>query len=98
MAISNHYQNDRKIREMLIKNVIGYGKPIAQVTIDRGHVNGAEIHVLSDTGIITVYNARTKVLVTRMIGKPTQIQNRFKDVPVQVLKFAREHQKLGYNK
>lgn len=96
---SKHYTNDRQIREELIKK-IGYGKPIKAVVVDRGHRNGAEIHELSDTGIITVFNQRTKKMITKLIARPGQIRRYFKEnevIPNGLIELAREHQKMAYN-
>lgn len=96
---SNHYNNDRKNREDLIK-AIGYGKTIKTTVVDKGHKNGPEIHELSDTGIITIYNQRTKKMITKLIARPGQIAryyNRNETIPAKVMNLARQHQKIGYN-
>lgn len=96
---SKHYSNDRKERERLI-NEIGNGNIIKTVVIDKGHRNGAEIHTLSDTGIITIFNQRTKKLITRLIARPGQIKRYFKEneiIPKGLINLAREHQRMAYN-
>lgn len=96
---SNHYITDRQARENLIKE-IGYGKTIKSVTIDRHHPNGPEIHEISDTGIITIYNKRTHKMITKLIARPGQIKryyNENEEIPVELLKLAREHQQMAYN-
>ena len=70
---SRHYTNDRQRREEII-NMIGQGTPVATFIIDRGHRNGAEIHEITDTGIINIYNLRTHKLVTKLIARPGQIR------------------------
>lgn len=96
---SKHYTSDRKNREDLIKS-IGYGKTIKTAVVDKGHKNGPEIHELSDTGIITIYNQRTKKMITKLIARPGQIARyytRNETIPVKVMNLARQHQKMGYN-
>ncbi len=96
---SKHYSNDRKERERLI-NEIGNGIIIKTVVIDKGHRNGAEVHTLSDTGIITIFNQRTKKLITRLIARPGQIRRYFKEnevIPKGLINLAREHQRMAYN-
>ena len=66
---SNHYKKDRQARETIIKDIIGYGNIIRSIEIDKGHINGAEIHKLSDTGIITIYNKNSGKLVTKLIAR-----------------------------
>lgn len=96
---SRHYNEDRKSREDLIRT-IGYGTTVKTVIIDRGHRNGPEIHEISDTGIITVYNERTKKLVTKLIARPGQIRRYYKEneiIPKNLLQIAKEHQRMAFN-
>ena len=75
---SKHYTNDRQQREEII-NLIGLGKPMVRFTIDRGHKNGAEIHEITDTGIINIYNKNTRKLITKLIARPGQIRRYYKN-------------------
>jgi hypothetical protein len=95
---SLHYTTDRQERENLIKQ-IGYGNTIKSVVVDKGHKNGPEIHKISDTGIITIYNQRTKKLITKLIARPSQIARYFTEgnAPKELIEIAREHQKKNYN-
>lgn len=70
---SKHYTEDRRDREIRI-NLIGMGQTVASFTVDKGHKNGPEIHEISDTGIITIYNKRTHKLITKLIARPGQIK------------------------
>lgn len=99
MSVSRHYTNDRAKREALIQK-IGMGKEIATFTIDQNHVNGPELHTITDTGIIIVRNKRTKKVVTKLIARPAQIKRYFRNNTrdlAKVLKEAQKHQELGYN-
>lgn len=96
---SKHYTQDRKRREEIIK-MIGAGKEIKRTIVDKGHKNGAEIHVLSSTGIVTIYNQRSGKLITKLIARPGQIKRYYNEnetVPTELIKLAREHQKMNYN-
>lgn len=73
---TRHYTNDRADRENRIKE-IGYGTVIKSVVVDRGHKNGPEIHEVTDTGIINIYNEHTKKLITKLIARPAQIKRYF---------------------
>ena len=98
MAISQHYKRDRRQRQNIIDR-IGEGHTILSVVWDRGHRNGAEIHMISDTGIISIYNQNSGKLITRLIARPGQIQRYFDgDAPVELLTIARYHQNMGYNR
>lgn len=70
---SKHYTNDRAEREKVIE-MIGYGAIVAEFVVDRGHKNGAEVHKISTTGIITIYNQRSGKLITKLIARPGQIR------------------------
>ena len=96
---SIHYTKDREDRENRIK-MIGYGKAVAQFVIDRGHKNGPEIHEITDTGIINIYNERTKKLVTKLIARPGQIKRYFINevIPAGLLEKAKYNSyTLGFN-
>ncbi len=96
---SLHYTEERAKRESLIK-AIGYGTVIKSVEIDKGHRNGPEIHELSNTGIITIFNKRTHKLITKLIARPGQIRRYFNEdeiIPTGLLDLARQHQKMAFN-
>ena len=96
---SKHWVNDRVKRNALIEK-IGLGVEIKRVVLDKGHRNGAEIHVISSTGIITIYNQRTGKLITKLIARPGKIKQYYKEneiIPDDLLKIAREHQKMKYH-
>ena len=96
---SRHYTRDRQLRESII-NQIGIGNVIKEVVIDRGHRNGPEIHKITDTALILVYNQRTGILVTKLIARPAQILRYYSDdelKPRAVVKLARKHVEMGWN-
>ena len=80
---SRHYGKDRKQREEIIKNIIGEGHVIRTMEVDKGHKNGTEIHKLTDTGIIEVYNKATGKLITKLIARCGQAK-RFGYVPQEI--------------
>lgn len=96
---SKHWEEERANRNRLINEVIGLGKPIKEVIIDKGHKNGAERHVLTSTGIIIVYNARTGKMITRLIARVGQVKRYYEDgkAPKEIIRLARKHTDLGYN-
>lgn len=75
---NKHYTNDRQRREKAI-NMIGQGTPVATFIIDRGHRNGAELHEITDTGIINIYNQKTHKLITKLIARPGQIKRYYEE-------------------
>jgi hypothetical protein len=97
--ISKHWMQDRERRNELIKK-IGLGTEIKRAVVDKGHRNGAEIHVISSTGIVTIYNQRTGKLITKLIARPGKIRQYYKEgemIPEDLLKIARYHQKMKYH-
>lgn len=99
--ISKHYKIDRQRRNELIKK-IGIGKPVDRFYIDRGHPNGAEIHVITSTALILIYNQNTHKFITALIARPAQIKryyinDNYKVMSEDVYRLAAEHQRLGYN-
>ena len=91
---SKHYTDDRKVREELIKK-IGLGNEIGTFRVDKGHPKGAELHTVTDTGIIIIRNERTHKMVTKLIAR-NQIK-RYGIEDKKVIEIARKHQSLGYN-
>lgn len=98
MKNSNHWNKDRQVRAELIMQ-IGEGNIIKEVVIDRHHPAGAELHILSDTGIITIENVKTHKMVTKLIARPGQLKRFFpnENIPQALINITRQHQKLAYN-
>ena len=96
---SRHYTKDRQNREAIITQ-IGVGTVIKEVVVDRGHRNGPEIHKITDTALILIYNQRSGKLVTKLIARPAQILRYYRDdepKPTQVVRLAKIHTRMGYN-
>ena len=96
---SKHWKKDRKNRKKIIET-IGYGNTIKTVVIDRHHKDGPEIHKISDTGIITIFNQRTKKMITQLIARPGQIKRYFTEneiIPMELLDITRQHQKMRFH-
>ena len=96
---SYHWENERTMRNALIQK-IGEGQNVKTIIVDKGHRNGPEIHKLSDTGIITIYNQYTGKLITKLIARPGQVRRFYKAdevIPFALLDIARIHQYMAYN-
>lgn len=98
---SKHYINDRQKRNELIKK-IGLGKPIDRFYINKGHKDGAEIHIITSTALILIYNQNTHKFITSLIARPAQIEryyinDDYKVMPENVYNLAVEHTRFGYN-
>ena len=97
-STSKHWMNDRKERDQIIKK-IGFTREVKRVTIDKGHKHGAEIHVITDTALVYIFNAVTGKRVTVLIARPGQLKKYWGQeyVPDKLYKTAKEHQRMGYN-
>jgi len=99
MRNSNHWNRDRQNRAEIIAK-IGDGRIIKEMIVDNHHPAGAELHTLSDTGIITIFNARTHKMVTKLIARPGQVRRYFntnETIPQNLINLAMEHQKMAFN-
>jgi hypothetical protein len=100
---TKHYAVDKNtaVRRKIIEKYIGWGKDIFSAEVDRGHKNGTEIHVVTDSGIIRIYNARTHRYVTDLIARPNQIKRVYhakgQYAPRWLLDIAYENQNRGFN-
>lgn len=100
---SNHYNKKRYKRQKIIEKYInGDGNVIDSFIVDKGHKKGAEIHSITDTGLIIVHNKKTVKLVTKLIARPEQIKRYYKNSdkqpPKWLLELAEWHKSLGYNR
>lgn len=99
---SKHYKQQRNSRERLIQKYInGNGNVIDSFIIDKGHKNGLEIHSITDTGLIIIYNKESGKLITKLIARPAQIQRYYKmsnkHPPRWLLELAGWYYQLNYN-
>jgi len=96
---SKHWRADRQRRSQIIAQ-IGMGQVIKEVTVDRGHKNGPEIHKITTTGLVVIYNKRTGIMITILIARPNQIKRYYAEgeAPQNIINLAMEHMKAGYNK
>lgn len=98
MEFSAHYRFDRLQREIIIQSV-GEGKIIKRVYQQGRNGMGGVVHSISDTGVITIQNFKTQVVVTRMLASPTQVKRMFahQRIPKGLLELAKKYESLGYN-
>lgn len=99
--VSNHYNKSRNKRERIINQMIGNGNVLDRFYVNRGHRDGAEIHSVTDTGLIIIENAITGKLVTKLIARPEQIARYYhrekRQAPKPVIELAAWHESLQYN-
>lgn len=102
--VSKHYETQRNEREKFIEECLGEGHIIDGFIVDKGHPRGAEVHSITDNGIIIVHNLLSGKLVTKLLARPQQIKRYYqytgREPPKEykkILELARQHQILGYN-
>lgn len=100
MSISIHYAQERNNRELVAES-IGEGYIVDTFVVDKGHTNGLEVHQVTSTGLVLIFNRRTRKLVTKLVARPEQIMRYYFEtncvLPMSVLILAQEHEKLHYN-
>lgn len=102
-AMSNHYVRSRHRREKFInRHINGDGNVVDEFVIDRKHKKGKELHKVTDTGLVIIYNFETGKLITKLIARPEQIQRYYKNIdkepPMWLITLAQWHVSLNYNK
>lgn len=101
---SKHYTSQRLDRERFIEEYLGEGHIVDGFIIDKGHPHGAEVHSITDNGIIIVHNLNSGKLVTKLLARPQQIKRYYehtgRNPPLEyesILELAFQHQVMGYN-
>ena len=103
--VSNHYKNQRHKREEFINKYIhDEGHIVDGFIVDRGHRDGAEVHSITDNGIIIIHNLDSGKLITKLCARPQQItryyENTNREKPPEykhILEVAKWHESLCYN-
>ena len=101
-TVSIHYMRERQERENLIVNRVSIGRVIHDTLWDRGHRDGAEIHHVTDTGVIIIENANTHRIITKYVARPAQIKRLYsfteEVAPYWLIEKAIANVKCGYNR
>lgn len=99
-----HFSIDRSERHLKVLSLLGVGRHLYSFIVDKGHVNGAEIHSIFSNGVIVIRNRRTNLLITELIARPGQIRRYWeiqgKALPCEmwvVMEKAKQNQVKGYN-
>ena len=72
-------------------------KVLKIAVVNKGHMNGNEIHVIFNNGIIKVYNARTRKFITVLIARASQIERYNIKVTKTMRNKVKSHIANGYN-
>lgn len=92
---SGYFHRDRHERIMRIAKTVGFGHIVRQCLVDTGHRAGCEVHVLTSTGIVFVFNAHSRKLITVLVARPGQVARYYEpfgeDVPDWLMNRAYEN-------
>lgn len=92
---SGHLHYARHGRTTRIAETVGFVHVVRQCLVDTGHSAGCEVHVLTSTGIVLVFNARSGKLVTVLVARPGQVARYYEpfgeDVPDWLMNRAYEN-------
>lgn len=78
-----------------ICGLVVFGHIVRQCLVDTGHRAGCEVHVLTSTGIVFVFNAHSRKLITVLVARPGQVARYYEpfgeDVPDWLMNRAYEN-------
>jgi hypothetical protein len=101
MKTSIHFSIERreraKVLEELKAPILSVNGKLCIFIVDKGHKNGAEIHVITENGVIHIYNKNSKKYVTGLIARPGQLTRYGAIIPDFVIRRAEAHVALHYN-
>lgn len=105
--LTKHFNNDRKNRlELLNKKTTNIGNPVYSFLVNCGHINGKEIHTITEKGVILIHNIKSKKLVTMLFARPGQIIRYWKALNMElpndpifklIIKYSKLNNDLGHN-
>jgi hypothetical protein len=102
ISYSIHSQEKGREKRMSYVGDIASMHVLKSFSVDRGHFDGPEIHLITTDGYIIIVNAWTFKLCTVLIARPGQIDRYYKAInqkaPVWLLDKAFYNQKRKLNK
>lgn len=72
-------------------------KVLKIAVVNKGHANGAEIHIVYNNGIVKIYNERTRKFITVLIARVPQIERYQIKVTKTMRNKIESHIAKGYN-
>ena len=72
-------------------------KVIKIAVVNKGHNNGAEVHVIYNNGVVKVYNANTHKYITMLIAREAQIERYNIKLTKTMRNKIKRHVAEGYN-
>lgn len=101
MKATIHFSVERKNRAELLEElkapILSINGKLCVFVVDKGHRNGKEIHVITENGIINIYNYNSKKYITGLIARPSQLIRYGVEIPEEIINKARFHTYMHYN-
>lgn len=101
MKMTIHFSADRKNRAVILEKlkapILSVNGKLCIFIVDKGHKDGKEIHVITENGIIHIYNQHSKRYITGLIARPAQLMRYGVSIPDNVIKKASIHVSMHYN-
>lgn len=72
-------------------------KVVRIAVVNKGHANGAEIHIIYNNGVVKIYNEHTRKFITVLIARVPQIERYNVKVTKAMRKKIESHITKGYN-
>lgn len=105
--ITNHFNTRGDRVEKINKKITDFGEPVYSFIVNCGHMNGKEIHTITEKGIIIIQNLKSKNIITILIARPGQITRYWdglkRELPQGderfnlIMRFCKLNQELGHN-
>ena len=98
-STATQHATERARRDLLAARLIAEenGIPILGAIVDKGHINGFEVHIVYNNGVIKVYNQTTRKYITCLIARLPQIL-RYGIRPTKTMEAKiKRHVANGYN-
>ena len=74
MIKTNHFKEERQTRANILEElkapILSVNGKLCIFIVDKGHKNGKEIHVITENGVINIYNYNSKKYVSHVIRLP----------------------------
>lgn len=90
---------ERETRMKIYSSIKEFGNVYDSFIVDKNHPNGDEVHALTDTGFILIFNQRTKKFITLLHARPMQLKRYYlnlgETVPSVVEKICELNNKLN---
>lgn len=98
-STDTQHAKERARRDLLAARLITEenGVPIMGAIVDKGHINGYEVHIVYNNGVIKVYNQTTGKYITCLIARLPQV-TRYGIKPTKTMQAKiKKHIANGYN-